>query len=320
MEIPEPYILQKLFSCATNVSFRRDNQTYNASCPICKEGSSAGKKKRLFYYTKTKSFYCFNCNKSWMAFKWIMDACNMAARDIYKEIDSETNKSDITSRIFNPTLSKKEHNTLPYDSISIEEPLHLLKYKDNNFFKKANSLLLERRLSTAINRPKKFFISLTDFKHKNRLCIPFYNLNGDIIYYQTRALDGSTPKYLCKYGEKELYGISSLKAECNYIFIFEGPIDSMFVVNGVGVLGLNITQHQQDTLNRFPFHKKIWITDNQNIDQAAKEKTEVLCKKKTPVFIWPKNINVKDFNELAVLLKQDSISHEFIIKHTINLQ
>jgi hypothetical protein len=51
-------------------------------------------------------------------------------------------------------------------------------------------------------------------------------------------------------------------------------------------------------------------------DQAAKEKTEKLLNNNSSVFVWPENISCKDFNELAIFLKQDSISHKFILNYT----
>jgi hypothetical protein len=318
MDIPESYILQKLYSCAVEPSYRKDNSCYNAGCPICKEGTSSGKKKRLFFYTKTKTFYCFNCNKSWSATNWIIEACKISYRDIINEIKTNTSRVDITDRILTQRKDKTNH-TLPFDSINLCDNVQLSNYKNNSNITRALDTIRERRLDTAINKPKAYYISLTDFTHRNRLCIPFYNREGDIVYYQTRSLDNTLPKYLSKTGDKEVYGVNNIKDDCEYIFIFEGPIDAMFVQNGVGVTGLNLTHKQQKTLSQFPFFKKIWITDNQNLDAAAKEKTDNLLKAKLPVFVWPTNINVKDFNALSCLLKQDSISHEFILKYTVNL-
>jgi hypothetical protein len=65
LKIPESYLLNKFYSYSHEPSFKKYEGTYNAGCPVCREGKSLGKKKRLFYYPKTQSFYCFNCNKSW---------------------------------------------------------------------------------------------------------------------------------------------------------------------------------------------------------------------------------------------------------------
>lgn len=318
MDIPESYIIQKFFSCAVEPTYRKDTGTYNAGCPICKEGTSLGRKKRLFFYTKTKSFFCFNCNKSWTPLMWISEACKISPKDIYNEIRNKSSHIDITDRLYSTARTRKEH-TLPYDSINLLDSLQVSRCSNNEYVQAALHTIKHRRLDTAINKSKTYYLSLTDYTHKNRLCIPFYDREGNIVYYQSRALDSSLPKYLSKVGEKEIYGINNIDSECDYLFIFEGPIDAMFVKNGLGVTGLNLTNKQQKTLSQFPLFKRIWVTDNQYLDVAAKEKTDNLLNAKMPVFIWPKNINVKDFNALAVFLKQDFISHKFILKHTVNL-
>lgn len=315
MTIPQAYVIQKLFSFGHTPTYHKSSGQYNAGCPVCKEGKHLGKKKRLYFYTKTNSFYCFNCNKSWSAFTWLREACNLSYKEIEGELLSNNYRIDVSTSLFD---NKKNYtsSTLPHDSINLNDVTQTSYFKDNIYVQAALKIIIDRKLNTAINRPKNFYISLTDFIHKNRLCIPFYNSN-DIEYYQTRALDNNLPKYLNKLNtEKTIYGINNINPNLDYIFIFEGPIDSMFVENGVAVTGLNITKKQTAELDQYPLHKKIWVLDNQNIDAAAQKKTEELLVNKTSVFIWPKNIKCKDFNELALLLNQNSISHKFILNNT----
>lgn len=316
MQLPEAYIIQKLFSFAHSPTYHKSSGQYNAGCPVCKEGRSNGKRKRLYFYTKTNSFYCFNCNKGWTALSWIKEAGRLTTSDIQHEILHGNYRVDLTSNIFN---SRREYSsqTLPLDSINLNDQTQLHHYADTDVVHTALNTIKERKIDIAINRPKAFYLSIKDFTHKNRLCIPFYNIHNEIVFYQTRSLDGSNPKYLSKLNaEKSLYGINNIDQDIDYIFIFEGPIDAMFVKNGVAATGLRLTENQQKELNQFPFHKKIWVPDNQNTDEAAKQKTDELLLSKSSVFIWPPNIKCKDFNDLAIMLNQDQISHKFILNNT----
>ena len=313
---PEAYVIQKFLSTAHTPTYNRHSKTYIAGCPVCKEGKSFGKKKRLHFYTKTLSFYCFNCNRSWTAYAWLKEACRLSYKEIQQDILSSNYRVDITNRLFSKDVVKPS-SSLPYDSIDLFNQAQIEHYKNNNIIQNALNTINLRRLNTAINRPKHLYISLTDFTHKNRLCIPFYNLRDEVVFFQSRSLDGTLPKYLSKSNaEKSFYGLNNISSSLDYIFIFEGPIDAMFVQNGIAATGLTLTAAQQATLASYPFHKKIWVLDNQERDIAAKKKTDELIKTKSSVFVWPKNIPCKDFNELAVLLKQDSISHKFILKNT----
>jgi len=137
--------------------------------------------------------------------------------------------------------------------------------------------------------------------------------------------DNKLPKYLSKIGsEKTLFNINNVKPEIDYIFIFEGPIDSCFVQNGVGVAGIQensdvlFTSKQKQQLSIYPFHKRIWVLDAQQQDKAARNKTEKLIEQDEHVFIWPDEYGnkFKDFNDMAIALGTNEIPYKFILKNT----
>lgn len=315
MNLPETYVLGKFYAYAGEPEFRKYDNTYNAGCPICREGKSWGRKKRLYFYPQTNTFYCFNCSKSWTAFTWLKEVCNISPEEIQSEVLQNKTSFDVFKK--NSFKSnKKELPDLPYDSINLFESVQIDFYKKNKNFLDVIKYIESRRLTTAINKPSSLYFSLTDFYHKNRLCIPFHDRNKKISFYQTRALDNTIPKYLGKVGyDKTIFGIDKSDTNLDYLFIFEGPIDAMFVKNGISVAGLNITQKQAQQLMEFPFHKKIWVLDNPRYDQTAKEKTLELINKGSSVFKWPLDLNYKDFNDMAVDKKLDEIDYNLIISN-----
>ena len=184
----------------------------------------------------------------------------------------------------------------------------------------------ERRLLTAINKPQSLWFSRNDFVHKNRIIIPFYD-NNKIIFYQSRKLKqnkkDTKPKYLSKIGaDKTVFNIDKVNNTLDYMFIFEGPIDSFFVKNGVAVGGISkgrscFTKRQEQQIIQKPFHKRIWLLDNQHCDETAKEKTQSLLSQGEECFIWPKELlKFKDFNDLCIKVNRDEISSRFIIKNS----
>jgi len=314
MALTESFILHGFYTYAGDPSFNKYDGNYNACCPICREGSSWGKKKRLFYYPKTKSFYCFNCNKSWSALGWLSNVSGQS----YDELLSENSSEDFSKEIKNVELKKELIlPSLPYDSINIMDPIQQKYYKNNRYFAKALDYIKERKLDVAINKAKNYFISFNDKVHKNRLIIPFYDTNNKIIFYQTRSIDKTEPRYLGKMGhDKTIFGIENIDPDFDYIFLFEGPIDSMFVKNGVAVCGLTLTKTQREQLNNFPFHKKIWVLDNIYVskDEETKQKVLRLLNDSEKVFKWP-NIKYKDFNEIAIDKNLNQINYNFILKN-----
>jgi hypothetical protein len=301
-------------SYAIEPEFKKHNGQYNAGCPICKEGKSLGKKKRLWYYPNTNTFHCFNCNRTWSSLNWIKTTTGMSYEDIQLEISTSDLSIDISKKPTELAYKRKDLPDLPYDSINIFDTVQQNYFSKNKYFATALEYAKCRRLHTAINRSPNLFISLTDAIHVNRLCIPFYDRNKKVVFYQTRALDKSEPRYLGKSGyEKTVFGIDRVDVDIPYIFLFEGPVDSMFVKNGVGVAGISLTKTQANQLAEFPFHKRIWVLDNPQHDDTAKDKVKELTNKGETVFNWNVGCGYKDFNDWATFEDLDEIPYQKIL-------
>jgi DNA primase len=303
-------------SYAIEPEFKKHTGQYNAACPICKEGKSLGKKKRLWYYPASNTFHCFNCNQTWSALNWIKKTTGMS----YEEIQMELNTNEVSMDVFRiesnsiGTFKRKELPNLPYDSINIFDNIQQTYYKNSKEFQVALKYVKSRRLDTAINKSPNLFISLTDLIHSNRLCIPFYDRNKKVVFYQTRSLDNTEPRYLGKAGyEKTVFGVDRVDSNLPYIFLFEGPIDSMFVKNGVAVAGISLTKTQSTQLAEFPFHKRVWVLDNSCYDATAKKNVQELLEKGENVFNWNIGKKYKDFNQWCTTENLDEISYQEIL-------
>lgn len=302
-KIPEQYVINKFFQYTGYPTYKPSIKAYNACCPVCREGKSWGKKKRLFYFPRKEQLFCHNCNQSWYVLKWLKEVCDLSLADIKLEISTgDIAKPEIAvNDVFIPdevkTISK-----LPEDCINLFDKSQVQYYKNKKIVRQALGLVKSRRLHLAINRPKALYLSLTDYIHKNRLCIPFYNSNSEIVFYQSRRIiEDGTPKYLSKlHEEKKVFGLNSIDPEFPYIFLLEGPIDAMFLKNGVAVCGMSLTKSQSKQLQQFPMHTLIWCLDNQNVDSTSQEKTRRLIESGSKVFLWPSQIKCKDFNEYCV--------------------
>ena len=216
--------------------------------------------------------------------------------------------------------------TLPEDSINLFDPLQLEFYSKDHMVQTALAYIKARRLDTAINKPDALYLSKKDFTHKNRLVIPFKDTNGKIIFYQTRKLFewDDRPDYLSKINsDKSLFGIDHVDSSKSQVFLFEGPIDSCFMRNGIAVGGINEGHHkftpiQINQLEELKFYEKIWVLDSQWIDEASRKKTLVLLEMGEKVFAWPRNwgMKYKDFNEICVGEGIDGISSGFVLKNS----
>ena len=323
--IPQEYIVEKFYQYAGYPRYKKLTNVYEAGCPICREGKSWNKKRRLYYVVKEDYIFCHNCGWSGSPVKWIQEVTGKTYIDIINEC------KDIDT--FNIPIEKEEEKTpekpppsLPGDCINLYDKTQCSYYEKELMVTHALITCKERKLLTAVNKPKTLWFSRNDFVHKNRIIIPFYD-NNKIVFYQSRKLKQNKidrkPKYLSKIGaDKTVFNIDKIDNSIDYMFIFEGPIDSFFVKNGVAVGGISkgrscFTKLQEQQINQKPFHKRIWVLDNQYCDNTAKEKTFSLLSQGERCFIWPKELlQFKDFNDLCVKINRDEITSRFIINNS----
>ena len=331
MILPREYIVQKFYQYAGYPRFKKFTNVYEAGCPICREGASWGKKRRCYYVVEKNNICCHNCGWFSNPFKWIETVACLTPKEIFDEsknfdilpLDLLLDKPEVKKII--PV------NKLPKDSINLFDKQQLTYYKDNPIVREALKLIVKRKLHTAINKPQTLWLSLVDKVHKNRLIIPFYDQNNDIIFYQSRTILNDSLKYYPKYlskvnSEKSLYNINTVTSDLEYVFIFEGPIDSFFIKNGTAVAGIqensnaNFTKLQTDQLSNFKLYKKVWFLDSQWNDSASRKKTMKLVENGETVFIWPEKMGkeFKDLNEYCIANNMNSLDTDFVIQNSFS--
>lgn len=322
------YIISKFYQLGYKVSYNSFQDHYRSCCPICREGKSWGSKFRCYYIPENNNVYCHNCGSSLTPYQWIREVSGMTHEQLvndYNKFDGENTGINFNIIEDSSTNTPIVPHTLPEECINLFDPIQVQYYKDNNIVKLALDVVEKRRLKTALNSPDSLFLSLKDKTHKNRIIIPFKNSDGKIIYYQSRSIlpNDEKGRFLSKVkSEKSIFGMEKIDVNYDYVFIFEGPIDSFFVKNGIAVAGISYGKHkftktQQIQMDELVLFKKIWVLDNQWIDKTAKDKTLSLLEMNECVFFWPKKYQkYKDLNDLCVSKNINGISPEFIKKNS----
>lgn len=324
VSLPENFVVSKFSQYVGGFKHNKHQNTFNGSCPICREGSSWLKKKRCYYLPRKNVICCHNCGWYSAPFTWIKQAGGYSDNtELIKEIKNFSDEVPI--EIKEPKKEKINNQLLPNDSINLFDKEEVKYWKSNNVIKLACKAIVDRRLNKAVNKPKALYVSLTDPVHKNRLIIPFYDTDNQIKFYQSRKLIDADyrPKYLSKVGtEKTLYGADRVDSSLDYVFLTEGPIDAFFLRNGLAVAGINnsttsFTHSQELQLRELVLYKKIWVLDNQNFDTTSKNKTKKLLEQGESVFIWP-DIPYKDLNEMCIDKKLNEVETSFIVENTFS--
>lgn len=326
LQLTEDYVASKFYRYCGKPTYNRAQKVYQGSCPICREGSSWLKKRRCYYIVAKKSVCCHNCGWFSNPYVWIQRVSGLTYIEIKKELDEDSYPELIHKTVIKKRTDSKENTSvLPSDSINLFDPGQLEYYKSNNVVQACLNLIKERRLETAINRSNALYTSLNDRVHCNRLIIPFIDFNNKIIWYQSRKIliSDDRAKYLSKVScERALYGANNVDEDYSYIFITEGPIDAMFIKNGVGIAGINegdksFTSTQERQFLNFPLHEKIWVLDNQHLDNTSRQKTKKLLDRGERVFIWPETMSkYKDLNDYCCDNNVDSINASIILENS----
>ena len=135
---------------------------------------------------------------------------------------------------------------------------------------------------------------------EDRLIIPFYNDSGELIGVQGRSIDptGQAIRYITlkREGEERLwYNLDKVDPRST-VYVTEGPIDSMFIPNGVAMQGAGWLTELPEKLNK---SKIVFIFDNEPRNNEIVMLMEKYITAGRNVVIWPSEIDKKDINDMV---------------------
>jgi len=305
---------------------------FHARCPLCGDSAKNERKKRfhLDYNGGQPKWHCFNCNRGSKNFVTLY--CQVlkidyktACKQLFK-YDSKKVKDRLARKVEQaPTVVNKPSNfnwilddciseTLKVDSMMWSTFVNVLKV-----FRKARQI------------PDKYDLYIAfRGKYRGRIIIPILDSEGNIIFFQGRALPATDlePKYLNPVTEKSMIiHNESVFRRDRFIIVTEGLIDAFMIGDqGTTSLGVEISDGFLKGLLSLTDKGVILIFDNDDPGQEALEKFMVENKYKDRVqyFLMPrkyiehKDINIlsvkEDINDLYTLIVNNSFKRD-IYKH-----
>lgn len=317
--ILESYVERALASFDSRASFH--TSYINCRCPVCGDSEKNKRKKRGYILKNNPKdpdvwvYHCHNgdceASESISVKKWLKIYFNELYHEYIREVFQSNRDSKIKQYVPKAPIKKEE----PYDeSKDIKYFIPILEGKDE-IFNKAISYVKSRNIEESIW--SKFYVSIGG-RFQGRLIIPFYN-KEDIYFYQARSLIGQEPKYLNrKTDDRPIFNIFNIDRD-KEVLVTEGPIDSMFVENGIAVLGVKYKDKVKEELDRL---NCFYIWDN---DKDGKKKSLQFLQECKYVFNWKKFLqdakilkDVKDVNDLALLSGINKFRYEMIKEYFTN--
>jgi len=134
-----------------------------------------------------------------------------------------------------------------------------------------------------------------------RLIIPFLDENKNMFGFQGRSFrKNADPKYLTillDESKPKLFGLDSIDPS-NTVYIFEGPIDAMFIPNSLASAGGRIDSNL--SLTFLQKQNIVLVYDNEPRNKETVHKIDSAIDEGYRVVIWPESIVLKDVNDMVM--------------------
>lgn len=281
---------------------RKNNYLWNFRCPFCGDSKKNKLKSRGYFYRKKSniSYICHNCGTS-MSFGNFLKSIDVF---IFNEYQMERYKNESASNVSKPDFS-----------IASSKPVFIKKTFDIPTIAEltnhpAKDYVIKRMIPQNYHNHIYF---AENFKHfmdqtfpdhdkvflnEERLIIPFYDTNKNLLGLQGRAIGDSKVKYITyKVSEDSIKIFGADKVDFTKpVYVVEGPIDSMFIPNSVATMDASL--YSVETL--LGKHDYVLVHDNQPRNFEVVNHIKKSIDKKFKVCVFPDYIKEKDINDMIM--------------------
>ena len=299
----------------------KGNGLYNFRCPYCGDSQTNKSKARGYLFEREgKPIYkCHNCGQG----------ANL--NNLIKHINPSLQKQYALER-FGKTERRKSTTPTTKTSLRFQKRPEYLKTPLGKL-KKVSQLDHEHPVRQYVNNRKipgkvhyklfyapKFYAFAKMFapdkfgeikSDEPRLIIPFINSNKQLIAFQGRAFGKTSLRYITvKIDENapKIFGLDTIDRS-KTVYVVEGPIDSMFLDNAVGMAGADLTV---DSLSALGANDLVFVFDNEPRSKEIVKRIEKVIDMGYSISLFPDYVKEKDINDM-VLAGRDAEEIQAII-------
>jgi hypothetical protein len=277
-------------------------------CPVCGDSSKNKSKVRFYFYEKSGEFFvrCHNCDYSTTIGGFLKRIDSNLYRQYCFETLKDKNDKGFTKK---EEPKKKPKAVLPENKVLNEIPSLAELPSTHPAVIWAASRQLPKDRMELLYYAENFsnWISNIDpdvsVGDDERIVIPIFSRTGALVGAQGRLLTSKPTSRDIRYitikadkdGGRLWYGLERINTN-EPIVVVEGPIDSMFLRNGVAMLGLS------DPLNvpsGLPVDNLVYALDNEPRNVQVIEAMHSLIDAGRTVCVWGIRVNgIKDINDM----------------------
>jgi hypothetical protein len=280
-----------------------------ARCTLCGDSAKNPRKKRfnLDWNNGRPIWHCFNCSRSGSFLDLYAELKGISRKHAYKLLyayDTTKFDSETGSHWKNGEVKAIEVETIRYFNEIKNECIGTNEKTDSYVLQKFQNYLLEFLKDRKIPKDIPLLIAHKG-RYKGRIIIPIYDSEGNVLYFQGRAVnDYITPKYLNPISEKEHIIHNKDNFDSNKtIVVTEGLIDAIMIPDqGTACLGSSVSDDFVKKLLELTNMGVVLAFDNDKpgIESALKFMKESRYNNTVKYFMFPdKYIRVNDLNALA---------------------
>jgi len=289
---------------------RKSSGLYNCSCPFCGDSETDKRKARGYIYSRTGKtlYHCHNCSITYAFSNFLKNFdFNLYSEFSLEKLKDEKSPQQLELEQFVAKMKKpvflqsgplsklKKISQLKADhpakifveNRKIPNPYHAKLFYCPKFFAWSNSII-----------PGKFEAAALHYDEP-RLLIPFINHEKEMHAFQGRSFDkNSKSKYITIVNDEtapKIYGLDTVDVEKKF-YVFEGPIDSMFIPNSIATAGGDLISSTRD----MPKKNMVIVYDNEPRNRDTVKKIDKAIINGYNVCIWPSNLEHKDVNEMVL--------------------
>lgn len=284
---------------------QKDTHTWNFRCPICGDSKKNTHKARGYFFRKGSNvvFMCHNCHIS-------MSLGNFLKKvdpSLFKEYQLERYKEESGGNVSKPDFSFFKQKPV----FAAQPALDLPKINQLDPSHSAHKYIVKRKIPqekwSGIYYADDFarfcdhqFPGHGKKLHKEdpRIILPFYDLDGNLLGVQGRALLETSIRYITIKSDEnaqKIFGLNTVDLK-KPIYVVEGPIDSMFLPNALATMDGAL----YSIISNLGLYDYVFVFDNQPRNRDVVKVMQKTLEMNQKVVIWPKDLQEKDINDMVL--------------------